>query len=146
MSAVDELFRRLRSEGKKAFLPFCDGWRPSVEFTGRLLQRLDRLGCSMAEVGVPYSDPIAVAHHSSVLYSSLAEEGEALQHLERGREGFANAENALVTMVSYAVIHRHGLSKFVDDAKQAGFFGSDRTGLVGGRESASSRSLSRQGF
>ncbi len=59
MSAIDDLFVRLRKEGKKALLPFVTAGDPDLQFTVELLKRLDGLGCSMAEVGIPYSDPIA---------------------------------------------------------------------------------------
>ena len=59
MSAIDELFQRLKAEGKKAFMPFVTAGDPSLEFTAAILQRLDAEGCHLAELGIPYSDPIA---------------------------------------------------------------------------------------
>ena len=59
MSDVDRLFVRLKAEGRKGFLPFVTAGDPDLAFTARLLKRLEELGCSMAELGIPYSDPIA---------------------------------------------------------------------------------------
>ena len=57
MTAIDELFQRLKGSGKKAFMPFITAGDPNMAFTSKVLQRLEALGCSMAEVGFPYSDP-----------------------------------------------------------------------------------------
>ena len=59
MTAIDDLFGKLKSQGKKAFMPFITAADPNLGFTRKVLGKLDQLGCSMAEVGIPYSDPIA---------------------------------------------------------------------------------------
>ena len=124
MSAVDELFKRLRNEGKKAFLPFVTAGDPSVEFTGRLLQRLDKLGCSMAEIGIPYSDPIADGPVIQASYTRALQKKVKLSSiLGEVQKVSPTLTMPLVTVVSYAVIHRHGLAKFVEDAKRSGFSG-----------------------
>ena len=47
MSAIDELFQRLKAEGKKAFMSFVTAGDPSLEFTAAILQRLDAEGCHL---------------------------------------------------------------------------------------------------
>ena len=59
MSAIDQLFQSLKAEGKKAFMPFVTAGDPNLEFTAAMLRRLDAEGCHLAELGIPYSDPIA---------------------------------------------------------------------------------------
>ena len=59
MSAIDDLFQRLKSDGQKAFMPFITAGDPDLEFTEQLLRELDARGCHMVELGIPYSDPIA---------------------------------------------------------------------------------------
>ena len=59
MTAIDDLFTRLRASDKKALMPFITAGDPNLPFTSKVLLRLQELGCSMAEVGIPYSDPIA---------------------------------------------------------------------------------------
>ena len=65
MSAIDDLFAQLKSEGKKAFMPFITAGDPDVEFSSALLQSLDQAGCHLAELGIPYSDPIACLLYTS---------------------------------------------------------------------------------
>src|ERR1043165_7893202 len=59
MTNVDSLFQNLRKSSRKAFMPFVTAGDPDLDFTAEVIRELDRRGCSMCEVGIPYSDPIA---------------------------------------------------------------------------------------
>ena len=59
MSAIDRLFQELRSQGRKALMPFVTAGDPDLEFTADVLRELARRGCQLCELGIPYSDPIA---------------------------------------------------------------------------------------
>ena len=124
MSAIDDLFRRLRSAGRKALMPFVTAGDPDLTFTAELLAELGKSGGDLCEVGIPYSDPIA---DGPVIQASYT---RALGHHTRLSEIFATLKQAtpslaapVVTMVSYAIVHRHGLSAYVDDARAAGVAG-----------------------
>lgn len=129
MTAIDDLFRNLKVQNKKAFMPFITAGDPSLAFTRKVLVRLAELGCSMAELGIPYSDPIA---DGSVIQASYT---RALQKKTKLSEIFRTVSDLhsdaakplknmpLVSMVSYAIVHRHGLEKYVDEAKASGLSG-----------------------
>lgn len=124
MSAIDDLFVRLRSEGKKAFLPFVTAGDPDLAMTTELLKMLDDAGCSMAEVGIPYSDPIADGPVIQASYTRALNKKIKLKEIFAAIEPVAKTlKMPLVTMVSYAVIYRVGLAEYVDQAKAAGFAG-----------------------
>ena len=124
MSAIDDLFVRLRSEGKKAFLPFITAGDPDLAFTRDLLTKLDQLGCSMAEVGIPYSDPIADGPVIQASYTrALNKKIKLRQIFEEVGKLAPSLRMPLATMVSYAVIHRVGPAAFIDQAQAAGFSG-----------------------
>ena len=57
MSAIDDLFLKLRNDGQKAFMPFITAGDPDLEFTASIIKELDKRGCHLCEVGIPYSDP-----------------------------------------------------------------------------------------
>ena len=59
MTSIDQLFAKLRSENRKALMPFITAGDPDVAFTSAVLQELVKRGAHMCEVGIPYSDPIA---------------------------------------------------------------------------------------
>lgn len=129
MSAVDDLFRRLRSEGRKALMPFVTAGDPDLEFTAAVLKELAARGAHLCELGIPYSDPIADGPVIQASYTRALEKkvklGQILESAGSVVPKLALAGNAVpvVTMVSYAIIHRHGLAKYVADAKRSGIAG-----------------------
>lgn len=124
MSAIDDLFARLRSEGRKALLPFISAGDPDMEATAELLRVLDAAGASMCEVGVPYSDPIADGPVIQASYQRALDGGFRLQQLFDMATSLRDSLSMpLVTMVSYSIMHRVGLEAYVERALKAGFSG-----------------------
>ena len=83
MSAIDTLFHDLRSAGRKALMPFVTAGDPDMPFTADLLRCLSDSGCSLFELGIPYSEPIA---DGPVIQSSYT---RALKHKVKLAEIFA---------------------------------------------------------
>src|SRR5262249_49451373 len=113
MSRIDQLFADLRRQKRKAFMPFVTAGDPDLEFTAAVIRELDARGCSMCEVGIPYSDPIA---DGPVIQASYT---RALAHKIKLHDIFAmltqvsrDIKTPLVTMVSYAIVYRHGLAQY----------------------------------
>jgi tryptophan synthase alpha chain len=124
MSAIDERFKELRSAGKKAFLPFVTAGDPSLSMTARLLEKLSQCGSAIAEVGIPYSDPIADGPVIQASYTRALNAGIKLKDIfATVCEVKPRLHMPLVSMVSYAVIHRLGIERYVADAQAAGFAG-----------------------
>ncbi len=124
MSSIDTLFTQLRSAGRKAFMPFVTAGDPDLDFTAEVIRRLAAQGCSLFEVGVPYSDPIA---DGPVIQASFT---RALGHKIRLADTLATlggvtpeVRTPIVTMLSYAIVWRHGLERYVAEAKAAGAAG-----------------------
>lgn len=124
MSVIDDLFRRLRSAGQKALMPFITAGDPDLEFTASLIRELAARGCTLCELGIPYSDPIADGPVIQASYTRALQKriklDEILQMTAALTPGLAMP---IVSMVSYAVVHRHGLEKYVADAQTAGIAG-----------------------
>ncbi|HEX5442493.1 MAG TPA: tryptophan synthase subunit alpha [Pirellulales bacterium] len=124
MSAIDQLFQRLKAQRQKALMPFITAGDPDLDFTAEVLAELVRRGAHLCEVGIPYSDPIADGPVIQASYTrALARRiklAEIFQMLGRTCPRLAAP---LVTMVSYAIIHRHGLARYVDEAQAAGLAG-----------------------
>lgn len=129
MSKIDEVFEQLRSAGKKAFMPFVTAGDPDLEFTAAVIRQLAVNGCHLCEVGIPYSDPIADGPVIQASYTRALENkvkvGEILRTINGLRDDLTMPPLTmpLVTMVSYAIVYRHGLEKYVADAKAAGIAG-----------------------
>lgn len=124
MSQIDKLFQTLRAGGQKAFMPFITAGDPDLEFTGELLKKLDATGCHLAEVGIPYSDPIADGPVIQASYTRALNAGTKLDAiLAMLKSVTPDIKMPVVTMISYAIIYRVGLDAFLDKATEAGVAG-----------------------
>ena len=124
MSAIDELFTKLRAEKRKALMPFLTAGDPDLDFTAAVLEELVARGASMCEVGIPYSDPIADGPVIQASYTRALNKGIKLNSiLETLGKVAPQLAAPVVTMVSYAIIYRHGVEKYADELIQRGVAG-----------------------
>jgi tryptophan synthase alpha chain len=124
MSSLDSLFIDLRARKKKAFLPFVTAGDPDMDTTAALVQALAQCGASACEIGVPYSDPIADGPVIQASYQRALDGGFQLSGLfDLGKKVTPMIAMPLITMVSYSIIHRIGMQRYVDSAMQAGYCG-----------------------
>jgi tryptophan synthase alpha chain len=124
MPRLDHLFADLRHTNRKAFMPFVTAGDPDLAFTADVIRELDRRGCTMCEVGIPYSDPIADGPVIQASYTrALAHKIKVGQILEMLASLKGRVKMPLVTMVSFAIVYRYGLKRYVADAQAAGVVG-----------------------
>src|SRR5262245_26156670 len=124
MSKIDQLFTSLRREKRKALMPFVTAGDPDLEFTAAVLNAVIGRGCHLCEVGIPYSDPIADGPVIQASYTrALAHKIKLSQILEMLGGVTKQVAAPLVTMVSYAIVYRHGVQKYVDDVQSRGLAG-----------------------
>ena len=124
MSSIDVLFSDLRSRGQKALMPFITAGDPDLDFTAAMLRELVGRGAHMCELGIPYSDPIADGPVVQASYTrALAKKIKLHDILETARRTLPELKAPVVTMVSYAIVYRHGLDQYVADAQAAGLAG-----------------------
>jgi tryptophan synthase alpha chain len=124
MSAIDDLFAKLRREKRKALMPFVTAGDPDLEFTAAVIKEVVGRGCHLCEVGIPYSDPIADGPVIQASYTRALAHKIKLAEILSMLGGLAPKVAApLVTMVSYSIVYRHGLEKYVDDVQSRGLAG-----------------------
>lgn len=124
MSAIDQLFEELKQQGRKALMPFVTAGDPDVEFTADVIRELSERGANMCEVGIPYSDPIADGPVIQASYTrALDKHVKLVDILAMLGEVTRDVTMPIVTMVSYAIIYRHGLERYIESAKAAGVAG-----------------------
>ena len=124
MSAIDQLFARLKKEGRKALMPFITAGDPDLDFTAALLGELVRRGSHLCELGIPYSDPIADGPVIQASYTRALERHIKLAGvLDMLGSVTPDLAAPVVTMVSYAVVYRHGLKQYAADVQAAGVAG-----------------------
>lgn len=132
MNRIDALFERLRSEGRRALMPFITAGDPDLPTTAALIHAMVKHGADMVELGIPYSDPIADGPVIAASYHRALTKGikvdQILQTLrvlrsEAEATRCAVAATPIVTMLSYAIIHRTGVEHYLDAASNAGVDG-----------------------
>jgi tryptophan synthase alpha chain len=130
MNRIDALFTRLRNEGRRAFMPFITAGDPDLSTTAGLITELVARGAHMVEVGIPYSDPIADGPVIAASYTRALKKGIKLSHIFqtirtlRAETAMGHLTAApLVSMVSYAIVYRHGPDRYLREAATAGFDG-----------------------
>jgi tryptophan synthase alpha chain len=129
MNPIDALFRRLRSEKRKAFIPFLTACDPDARGTVELACAAATAGASILELGFPYSDPIADGPVIQASYTRTLDRGTRLDDmLACGKQvaaapEFRDGKVPLVAMAAYSLIYRRGAEKFLDQAAESGFRG-----------------------
>ncbi len=124
MSRINQIFDDLRSQQRTALMPFVVAGYPGLDATEMLLSTLHDAGAAIAEIGIPFSDPIAdgpviaAAMHEAL--SSGVSIDSILGAVQRIRP---HTPIGLVAMVSHSIVHRRGGGEFVEQLASAGFDG-----------------------
>lgn len=105
-------------------MPFVTAGDPDLAFTADVLREVVSRGCHLCEVGIPYSDPIADGPVIQASYTrALAHKIKLADILKTLGDVAPKVTAPLVTMVSYAIVYRHGLEKYVGEVSQRGLAG-----------------------
>lgn len=126
MNAVDTLFRQLRAEGRRAFIPFLTAGDPDIKTTVELIKSVAAAGADIVEIGFPFSDPIADGPVIQASYSRALDHGLKIQQifdaiaLAVKSPGF---KAPVIAMVSYTLIFRRGVAEFIKAAQESGISG-----------------------
>jgi tryptophan synthase alpha chain len=124
MSTIDDLFAKLRRDKRKALMPFVTAGDPDLDFTAAVLREFVGRGCHVCEVGIPYSDPIADGPVIQASYTrALAHNIKLAEILTALGDVTPKLSAPIVTMVSYAIVYRHGLEQYVADVSERGVAG-----------------------
>lgn len=124
MSVIDTVFGQLRQQKRSAFMPFITAGDPDLDFTADVLHALAGQSADLIEIGIPYSDPIADGPVIQASYTRAFDRGIRVRDIFRMLEQVTqDITIPVVTMVSYAIILRHGPREYVEAAQAAGVAG-----------------------
>ena len=59
MNRIEEKMQKLQEDGKKAFILYMTAGLPDMEGCKQLIFALEKAGCDVLELGIPFSDPAA---------------------------------------------------------------------------------------
>lgn len=107
-----------------AFMPFITAGDPDLEVTKRLIQTLSESGVDLIEIGFPYSDPIADGPVIQSSYTRVLNKKTTVDEIFTAISDLeTNSLPPLVAMVSYAIILRVGVDRFLTKCRDAGISG-----------------------
>ena len=105
-------------------MPFIPAGYPDLATTEACLPALEAGGASLIEVGFPFSDPIADGPVIQESYTVALSKGLKVADVFEGvRRARPRVSIPLVSMVSYSIVYRYGIDRFVATAKGAGIDG-----------------------
>ena len=105
-------------------MPFIPAGYPDLATTAAGLPALEAGGANLIEIGFPFSDPIADGVTVQEAFTAaLAKKVTVGQVFETVAAARGKVSIPLLGMLSYSIVYRVGVSRFVAEARAAGFDG-----------------------
>jgi tryptophan synthase alpha chain len=124
VSRIEERFAHLRKERRTGLVTYVTAGDPDLQRSAEIIQRLDKAGADVLEIGVPFSDPLADGPVIQRATERALAAGVTLSRVLGMVKSLRSAISAPVVVFSYAnPILRMGLDHFVSDAKASGVDG-----------------------
>jgi len=124
VNRIDERFKELRKRGATAFMPFITAGDPDLETSFKILEAAQGKGASLVELGIPFSDPIADGPVIQSSFTRALARGVNIDEVfEKMRSARRRITIPVVSMLSFSIVFRVGVGRFVREADEAGFDG-----------------------
>lgn len=124
MNRIVERFDKLKRNGQKGVVLYIGAGDPDLEATRQLALAFDHAGVDVLELGVPFSDPLADGIVNQLAAQRGLESGTTpTKLLETIAAIRRDSQIPIVLYVYFNLIHRHGLERFIADARKAGVDG-----------------------
>ncbi|MFH1189971.1 MAG: tryptophan synthase subunit alpha [Candidatus Omnitrophota bacterium] len=124
MNRIDDKFKKLRAQGRKAFIAYVTAGDPDLKSTRALALRLEASGADILELGIPFSDPIADGPTiQAASYRALAGKTTLRKVFATVRGLRRVSDMPVVFMTYYNPVLRYGLKKFFASCRECGVDG-----------------------
>lgn len=122
---IDQKFRALTEQSRKALIPFITAGDPHPDWTVSIMHQLVAAGADLLELGVPFSDPMADGPVIQASSERAIARGVSLRTVLSMVTGFRSKDQTTpVVLMGYMnPMERYGLAAFADDAARAGVDG-----------------------
>lgn len=110
--------------GKKAFIGFVTAGDPDLETTKKVIEKMADAGCTLVEIGIPFSDPVAegpVIQNANV--RALKNNVTTDDVMQMAKELSQKIDIPMVFMTYLNVLFRYGYDRFLKNAKDSGISG-----------------------
>jgi len=124
VTRITKAFAALRQEGKKGFIPFITAGDPDLSITKDLIIELARVGATVIELGVPFSDPMADGPVIQRASERALRHGFGLTEiLQTIAEVRAQTDVPIVLFSYFNPLLQFGIEKLAREAEHAGVDG-----------------------
>lgn len=124
MNRIEETFKKLKAQNKKAFIPYIMAGDPSLERTKDIVLMLEGCGADIVELGVPFTDPLADGPTIQRAAERALKEGVTLRSVISFVKTLRGSTRIpIVLMTYYNPVFKYGEENFVRDAAEAGVDG-----------------------
>lgn len=124
MNRIDDTFKRLKAENKKAFIPYIMAGDSDLEKTEENVMMLEECGADIIELGVPFSDPLADGPTIQRAAERALKAGVTLKKIIPFVKRIRNhTQTPIVLMAYYNSVFKYGEASFIKDAVDAGIDG-----------------------
>ncbi|HID96540.1 MAG TPA: tryptophan synthase subunit alpha [Candidatus Latescibacteria bacterium] len=124
MSRISDAFQRLRSENRRAFIPYITAGDPDLRLTRELVFEMEMAGAKIIELGIPFSDPLADGPTIQEASQKALRAGTTLEKILSTVEEIRRASDVPIALMTYYnPIFRVGISNFLQQAVDAGVDG-----------------------
>jgi tryptophan synthase alpha chain len=122
--SVDQTFEVARASGRLALVPFLPAGYPNLETTAALLPAMQTCGANLIEIGFPFSDPVADGPiiQESFTYA-LSKHIKVSDVFSVIRQARPQVTIPMFGMLSFSIVFRYGVERFVAEARSAGLDG-----------------------
>ena len=124
MNRIDQKFKELRQQNKKAFIAFITAGDPSLKATEDLVLSFENSGVDIVELGVPFSDPLAdgptIQASSQRALKNHVTLNKILSVVSRIRK---KSQMPIALMTYYNPVFHFGEAAFARKAKESGVDG-----------------------
>jgi len=129
MSRIEQTFAQLKSQGRKALIPYVTAGFPYADITPDLMHGMVSAGADVIELGIPFSDPMADGPVIQKAGDKALSFGIGMvQVLDMVRLFRTKNSHTPVVLMGYAnpverYDQKHGADAFIRDAAEAGVDG-----------------------
>lgn len=124
MNRIEKVFKKLKAQNKRAFIPYVMAGDPSLEKTGEIVLMLEKCGADIVELGVPFTDPLADGPTIQRAAERALNSGVTLRKVIGFVEGLRqHTQIPLVLMTYYNPVFKYGEAGFVKGAVNGGVDG-----------------------
>jgi tryptophan synthase alpha chain len=124
LGRIEDVFKTLRQQRKKGFVPFITDGDPDLATTEELLVALTQSGATLIELGVPFSDPMADGPVIQRASERALKHGFGLpQILDAAARARERIDTPIILFSYYNPLLQFGVKRVASAVKEAGLDG-----------------------